>query len=319
MVAIYQKQLKLSNLGRERHSTREVVNYIAIDAYRMGGFPTWFHLGWSLSLQLFLAILVLFWAVGLGALPSLEPRLIIGLLNVPYAKLLQKCQFEFMSVQDKRLRFMSDIVNNMKIIKLQSWEDKFKNLIESYRENEFKWLSESMYKKAYGTTLYWMSPTTVSSVIFFGCAIFKSAAFDASTIFTILGVLRIMLEPVRMIPEALSTIMQVKVSFDRIESFLLNEELQNEKLLTNTRRDSDECMIIEASNFSWDPKSVIPTLRNVNLEVRWGQKIAVCGPVGAGKSSLLYSILWEIPKTSRHVSYKTDIIYESCTNFVFTN
>ncbi|KAF5931952.1 hypothetical protein HYC85_028123 [Camellia sinensis] len=132
MVAIYQKQLKLSNLGRERHSTREVVNYIAIDAYRMGEFPTWFHLGWSLSLQLFLAILVLFWAVGLGALPSLEPLLITGLLNVPYAKLLQKCQFEFMSAQDKRLRFMSDIVNNMKIIKLQSWEDKFKNLIESY-------------------------------------------------------------------------------------------------------------------------------------------------------------------------------------------
>ena len=34
---------------------------------------------------------------------------------------------------------------------------------------------------------------------------------------------------------------------------------------------------------------MIPTLRDVNLEIRCGQKVAVCGPVGAGKSSLLYT------------------------------
>ncbi|PQM33372.1 hypothetical protein Pyn_05453 [Prunus yedoensis var. nudiflora] len=33
IAAIYQKQLKLSSLGRRRHSAGEIVNYIAVDAY----------------------------------------------------------------------------------------------------------------------------------------------------------------------------------------------------------------------------------------------------------------------------------------------
>ncbi|PSS18052.1 ABC transporter C family member 8 like [Actinidia chinensis var. chinensis] len=316
MAAVYQKQLNLSSLGRQRHSTGEVVNYIGVDAYRMGEFPMWFHLGWSFSLQLFLAVIVLFWVVGFGALPGLVPLLIFGLLNVPFAKLLQKCQFEFMIAQDQRLRSMSEILNSMKIIKLQSWEDKFKNLIESYRENEFKWLAESQYKKCYGTALYWISPTVISSVIFFGCALFRSAPLDAGTIFTVLATLRSMSEPVRMIPEALSAIIQVKVSFDRIESFLLEQELKNEKLMTIPSRDSDTCIKILAGNFSWDPESAIPTLKNVDLEVRWGQKIAVCGPVGAGKSSLLYAILGEIPRSSGNATLFGSIAYVSQASWI---
>ena len=49
---------------------------------------------------------------------------------------------------------------------------------------------------------------------------------------------------------------------------------------------------------------MIPTLRDVNLEIRCGQKVAVCGPVGVGKSSLLYAVLGEKPKISRTVSKK---------------
>lgn len=78
MVAVYQKQLKLSSVGRRRHSAGEIVNYIAVDAYRMGEFPWWFHSAWSLGLQLVLAIGVLFGVVGLGALPGLVPLIICG-------------------------------------------------------------------------------------------------------------------------------------------------------------------------------------------------------------------------------------------------
>ncbi|XP_031092153.1 LOW QUALITY PROTEIN: ABC transporter C family member 8-like [Ipomoea triloba] len=187
MVAVYQKQLKLSNQGRQRHSTGEVVNYIAIDAYRMGESAMWFHVGWISGLQILLSICVLFWVVGFGALLGLVPLAICGLLNVPFAKVLQKCQFEFMIAQDKRLRCMSEILNSMKIIKLQSWEENFKHIIESYREIEFKWLSKTQYCKTLNTFLYWMSPTIISSVIFLGCVLLNSAAFDSSLLYAILG------------------------------------------------------------------------------------------------------------------------------------
>ncbi|GAV60518.1 ABC_tran domain-containing protein/ABC_membrane domain-containing protein [Cephalotus follicularis] len=316
MVAVYQKQLKLSSMGRRRHSTGEIVNYIAVDAYRMGEFPWWFHTTWSLALQLFLAVGVLFGVVGLGALPGLVPLFICGLLNVPFAKLLQKCQSEFMIAQDERLRATSEILNSMKVIKLQSWEEKFKSLIESLRENEFKWLSELQFKKAYNTVLYWMSPTIVSSIIFLGCALSGCAPLNASTIFTVLVTLRSMGEPVRMIPEALSMMIQVKVSFDRINKFLLEDEIKNADIRRIPFQTSDISVQIQAGNFSWDSESAIPTLRNVNLELKCGQKLAVCGPVGAGKSSLLYAILGEIPKISGCVDVHGSIAYVSQTSWI---
>ncbi|KDO65314.1 hypothetical protein CISIN_1g000481mg [Citrus sinensis] len=316
MVAVYQKQLKLSSLGRKKHSTGEIVNYIAVDAYRMGEFPFWFHLTWSLALQLFLAIGVLFGVVGLGALPGLVLFLICGLLNVPFAKILQKCQSEFMIAQDERLRSTSEILNNMKIIKLQSWEEKFKSLIESRREKEFKWLSEAQLRKAYGTVIYWMSPTIISSVIFLGCALTGSAPLNASTIFTVLATLRSMGEPVRMIPEALSIMIQVKVSFDRINAFLLDHELNNDDVRRISLQKSDRSVKIQEGNFSWDPELAIPTLRGVNLDIKWAQKIAVCGSVGAGKSSLLYAILGEIPKISGTVNLYGSIAYVSQTSWI---
>ncbi|KAE7999130.1 hypothetical protein FH972_003600 [Carpinus fangiana] len=316
MVAVYQKQLKLSSLGRRRHSTGEIVNYIAVDAYRMGEFPWWFHSTWNFTLQLFLAIGVLFGVVGLGALPGLVPLLICGFLNVPFAQMLQKCQSQLMIAQDARLRSTSEVLNNMKIIKLQSWEEKFKSLIESLRDNEFKWLAELQYRKTFGTLLYWISPTIVSSVVFMGCAIFHSAPLNASTIFTVLATLRSMGEPVRMIPEALSSLIQVKVSLDRLNSFLLDDELKNDEMRRIPFQKSDKSVHIQAGNFSWDPETINPTLKEVNLEIRCGQKVAICGPVGAGKSSFLYAVLGEMPKVSGTVNVFGSIAYVSQTAWI---
>ncbi|KAK8274313.1 hypothetical protein V6Z12_D10G066300 [Gossypium hirsutum] len=316
MVAVYQKQLKLSSLGRQRHSTGEIVNYIAVDAYRMGEFPWWFHSTWSLVLQLFMSMGVLFSVVGLGAIPGIVPLVICGFLNMPFAKIIQKCQSEVMISQDERLRAISEILNSMKIIKLQSWEDKFKSLIESLRGKEFKWLSKQQFLRPYGTVLYWISPTIVSSVVFLGCALFGSAPLNAGTIFTVLATLRSMAEPVRMLPEALSILIQVKVSFDRINTFLLDDELRNDEVRRFPLQNSDKSVTVEAGNFSWVPEIAIPTLRNVELEIKRGQKIAVCGPVGAGKSSILYAMLGEIPKLSGTVSVFGSIAYVSQVSWI---
>ncbi|KAL5579421.1 hypothetical protein UlMin_011863 [Ulmus minor] len=316
MVAVYQKQLKLSSLGRRKHSAGEIVNYVSVDAYRMGEFPWWFHLTWSCGVQLLLAIVVLFKVIGYGALIGLVPLAICGVANVPFAKLLQKCQSQFMIAQDQRLRSTSEVLNSMKIIKLQSWEEKFKGLIESRREIEFKWLSEAQFLKVYATLLYWMSPTIVSSVVFFGCALLKSAPLNASTIFTVLATLRTMGEPVRMIPECISTMIQVKVSFDRLNVFLLDDEIKDEGIRRYPFPNSEKSLKIQRGIFSWDPESTIPTLQEVNLEMGLGQKIAVCGPVGAGKSSLLYAILGEIPKISGTVDAFGSIAYVSQTSWI---
>ncbi|XP_020088705.1 ABC transporter C family member 8-like isoform X3 [Ananas comosus] len=316
MAAVFQKQLKLSSQGRRNHSTGEVVNYIAVDAYRLGDFPYWVHMAWSQPLQLILSIVILFWIVGLGALPGLVPLIICGFLNVPFAKILQGYQSKFMVAQDERLRATSEVLNNMKIIKLQSWEEKYRQMIELLREGEFKWLAETQLKKAYGTALYWMSPTFVSAVILAGTAALKSAPLNASTIFTVLATLRVMSEPVRMLPEVLLMMIQVKVSLDRIKIFLLEDEIKEEDVNRKPLQNTDLCVRVQNGNFSWDQNGPTLTLRDINLSIPRGQKIAVCGSVGAGKSSLLSALLGEIPKISGSVEVFGSIAYVSQTSWI---
>ncbi|KAI4330674.1 hypothetical protein MLD38_028936 [Melastoma candidum] len=89
MVAVYQKPLKLSSIARRSHMTGEIANYIAVDAYQMGEFPLWLHTMWSLVLQLFVVIGILFSVIGFGAFPCLVPLLACGLLNLPFARILK--------------------------------------------------------------------------------------------------------------------------------------------------------------------------------------------------------------------------------------
>nr|CAB3470682.1 unnamed protein product [Digitaria exilis] len=316
MAVIFQKQLRLSSQGRKNHSTGEIVNYIAVDAYRLGDAISWMHMGWSSPLQLVFAVATLFWALKLGALPGLVPLVIFGFLNVPFAKILQGYQAKFMVAQDERLRSTSEILNSMKIIKLQSWEEKFRNMIESLRDGEFKWLRETQMKKAYGAVMYWMSPTVVSAVMYTATAIMGSAPLNASTLFTVLATLRVMAEPVRFLPEILTMMIQYKVSLDRIERFLLEDEIKEEDVKRVHLDNSHITVQVQDGNFSWNANRDQLSLRNVNLSISRGEKVAVCGPVGSGKSSLLYALLGEIPRISGSVEVFGSVAYVSQTSWI---
>ncbi|KAK1575542.1 hypothetical protein Q3G72_006373 [Acer saccharum] len=313
IMAIYRKQLKLSSLARRRHSTGEIVNYIAVDAYRMAEALYWFHLEWSLVVQLFLAIGVLFKVVGLSAFPGLVFVLITGFLNVPFARIYNKCQILYKVAQDERLRATSEVLNNMKIIKLQSWEEKFKNVIDLLRENEHKLLAKTQINKSSANVLYWVTPTIVSTVVFFGCLVMKSAPLNAATIFTILATLRCMSEPMRFIPEALSMLIEMKISSDHLNAFLLADELSDEESNKSSKslKHSSDIRVEIRGNFSWESESAVPALRDINLEVKNGHKIAVCGQVGAGKSTLLCAILGEVYRISGSASVNGTIAYVS--------
>ncbi|CAN6441455.1 unnamed protein product [Victoria cruziana] len=314
MAAVFQKQLRLSSSARKNHSAGEIVNYVAVDAYRLGEFPWWFHTGWTSPLQLLFAIFILFIYARWATLPGVIPIAFAIFLNFPYAKLMRNCQTCFMDAQDDRLRAMSEILNSMKIIKLQVWEEKFKSLVETLRASEFKWLSSVQFNKTYNTVLYWMSPTFVSAAIIAGCAMFKGTPLNAATIFTILSTMRVMAEPVRMLPEAICILIQVKVSLDRLERFLIDDELK--LIARDDGQNYDSSIEIDEGNFSWDPDSHTPTLRGISLAVRRGEKIAVCGPVGSGKSSLLQAMLGEMPRLSGTVKLYGSVAYVAQTAWI---
>jgi ABC-type multidrug transport system fused ATPase/permease subunit len=94
-----------------------------------------------------------------------------------------------------------------------------------------------------------------------------------------------------------------QVSLDRLWKFLQQEELATDAVERVPRVGSgsptaDLAITIRAGNFNWNPDAIPHTLTNVNLQVKAGSRVAVCGMVGSGKTSLISCILGEIPVVS---------------------
>jgi len=298
---IYKKQLRLSNSARLTHSSGEIMNYVTVDAYRIGEFPYWFHQTWTTSFQLCISLVILFRAIGLATIASLVVIVITVLCNAPIAKLQHKFQSKLMVAQDERLKATSEALVNMKVLKLYAWETSFKNSIEGLRNEELKWVSAVQLRRAYNTFLFWSSPVLVSAASF-GACYFLNVPLHANNVFTFVATLRLVQDPIRSIPDVIGVVIQAKVAFARILKFLEAPELQSEKRCSDGNMKGS--ISIKSAEFSWEDNNVSKsTLRNINLEVKSGQKVAICGEVGSGKSTLLSAILGEVPNTQGKVRF----------------
>ncbi|KAI4307897.1 hypothetical protein L6164_031024 [Bauhinia variegata] len=294
---IYSKGLSLSCQSKQSHSSGEIINFMTVDAERVGDFSWYMHDLWMVVLQVSLALFILYRNLGLASIAALVSTVVVMLANVPLGKLQENFQEKLMESKDNRMKATSEILRNMRILKLQGWEMKFLSRIIDLRKIEQGWLRRFVYTQAITSFVFWGSPALVS-VVTFGTCILLGIPLESGKILSALATFRILQEPIYNLPDTISMIAQTKVSLDRISSFLRLDELRSDVIERLPRGSSDMAIEVVDGNFSWDLSSSNTTLKNINLKVFQGMRVAVCGTVGSGKSSLLSCILGEVPKIS---------------------
>lgn len=125
-------------------------------------------------------------------------------------------------------------------------------------------------------------------------------------------------------PQGIAQVAEASVSITRLNNFMLYEETQiaNETradLRENrkTRGGGEKGIFIRNATAKWTDSCVDSTLTNVTLSVRPGQLLAVIGPVGSGKTSLLHAILKELPLKQGSVEINGEISYASQEPWLF--
>ncbi|XP_056177352.1 ABC transporter C family member 3-like isoform X2 [Syzygium oleosum] len=294
---IYDKGLTLSCQSKQGRTSGEIINFMAVDAERIGEFSWSMHEPWLVLLQVGLALAILYKDLGLAAIAAFVATVLVMLANVPLSSFLEKFQDKLMESKDKRMKATSEILRNMRILKLQAWEMKFLSKIVELRNVESGWLKKFVYTQALTSFVFYGAPTFVS-VATFGACLILGIPLSSGKILSAIATIRILQDPIYSLPDVMSMIAQTKVSLDRTSSFLRLEDLQNNVIEKLPQGMADMAVEITAGNFTWDLSSPDPTLKDINLKVRNGMKVAVCGIVGSGKSSLLSCILGELAKIS---------------------
>ncbi|PON71767.1 ATP-binding cassette containing protein [Trema orientale] len=314
---IYKKGLVLSSQSRQSRTSGEIINYMSVDIQRITDFMWFINIIWMLPIQISLAIYILHTNLDLGSLAALAATLMVMACNIPLTRTQKKYQAKIMDAKDNRMKATSEVLRNMKILKLQAWDTQFLEKLEALRKLEYNWLWKSLRLGAITAFIFWGSPTFIS-VITFGSCILMGIELTAGRVLAALATFRMLQDPIFNLPDLLNVIAQGRVSADRVASFLQEEEIQQDSIQYVPKDQTEVDIEVQNGKFSWDPDSRIPTLDRISLEVKRGMKVAICGTVGSGKSSLLSSILGEMKKLSGTVKISGTKAYVPQSPWILT-
>ena len=99
--------------------------------------------------------------------------------------------------------------------------------------------------------------------------------------------IRLFTNPLNQISQAMTNLQSVAASSERIFEFLDEEEMSDESHVSNTLKRSNVKGEIEFKNvkFGYNPSKTI--IKDFSVKVKPGQKIAIVGPTGAGKTTMV--------------------------------
>ncbi|GAA5894971.1 uncharacterized protein JCM6883_002275 [Sporobolomyces salmoneus] len=318
---IYKKALVLSPSERGGRLTGDIVNLQSTDATRLQDLCTYGQIAWSGLFQITLAFISLYNLLGWTMLVGVAVMIASMPLTAAIARYQTKLQRQQMKNKDQRTSIMSEILNNIRSIKLYAWENSFASRLFDVRNNkELVMLKKMGYLSASSNFLWSFTPFAVAFSSFAMFSIISGKPLTSDIVFPAITLFQLLSFPLAVLPVVFSSLVEAYVSVGRLTDFLVSKELQADavNVVTPTRdlKIGDELVSVQRGDFSWTSVPATPhavahdkTLEDISLSVKKGELKSVVGRVGAGKSSLLSAVLGEMNKLDGQVTVRGSVAY----------
>jgi ABC-type multidrug transport system fused ATPase/permease subunit len=295
---------------------------------------------WSLPLSVFLVTVFLIIIMG----PVTLIGVLILLCFVPLAsfvtnRMLQVRQ-ERVKVTDRRIEIASNMLQGMKTAKLNNYEKNYLEKVSSVRNEELRLLRKELAIWALTLVMTVVSPVVATAGTFAAYVmISEDNILTAAKSFSVLLLFTALRFPVSYAGRLLGKAAQALSALDRIESFLERAVRQPHLSAASKIRPEhtqqpmatvEVPLVVEKASFcvgSDEPSDATLcgsrrggcfTVSGFDFSVKRGEVLAVCGPVGSGKSSLIQGLISEAVPLSDEtwVSTKGRVAYVPQTPFV---
>ena len=286
-------------------SNGTIINLMSIDSFKVAEICAYLHFLWAaVPVQLIMAVILLYNVLGPSSLVGILLMALLLPLNLWIAKSFQAAQKRIMTATDKRIHSTNEVLQNIRIIKYFAWEQRFKADVDEKRAVELSALWKKYVLWSLAATIWSGVPVLITFISFLMYTtvqkqpLVPSVAFPAVSMF---GLLRI---PLDQLADMVAHVQESKVSVDRVEEFLAEEETEKYLQLRGTRRAhvGETRIALKHATLTWG--SISPDaskesagafrLIDVDVEFQIGKLNVIAGPTGSGKTSLLMALLGEM-------------------------
>ncbi|TGJ83486.1 hypothetical protein E0Z10_g5277 [Xylaria hypoxylon] len=295
----------------EQANLGTIINLMSVDSFKISECTSYLHfLLASAPTMLFVSIALLWQVMGLSAIPGLIVMALLLPINIFLAKGFNYTQKKIMAATDKRIHTTNEILQNIRIIKYFAWEERFTAIVDDKRRAELRALRNRYIVWALAVAIWNTVPILITFFSFLVYTkierkpLYPSIAFTAISLFLLLRI------PLDQLGDMLAHVQEAKVSVDRVEEFLTEDETEKYQQLGQDNVDEEGRKVIgfRGATFIWGRKdavgvdgSVAFRLMDLDIDFKVGKLSIIAGPTGSGKTSMLMALLGEMTLTKGNV------------------
>ncbi|XP_073846051.1 multidrug resistance protein 5 isoform X1 [Musca autumnalis] len=352
---IYRKALRLSKTALGSTTSGQVVNLISNDVGRLDTSMIHMHYLWLGPIEIVIITFLMYREIGVSSLFGVAIMILFLPLQAYLGKKTSVLRLRTALRTDERVRMMNEIISGIQVIKMYAWEIPFGKIVQYARLKEMNAIRYVNYIRGILQSFI-MFLTRISVFASLVGYVLLGKLLTAEKAFIITAFYNILRNTMTIyFPMGISQFAETMVSFKRIQKYMMHEETkvrdrsqdvdcENNKLQPTAIIEENGKAIgmngiikpmtivgnhhhphhVEASvsinklKAKWDPQSTEYTLENIDLKIKPRTLVAVIGPVGSGKSSLIQAILGELPAESGSVNVSGTLSYASQEPWLFT-
>ncbi|KAK9869796.1 hypothetical protein WA026_003528 [Henosepilachna vigintioctopunctata] len=325
---LYRKTLRLSKFAMNDTSTGQIITLLSNDVRMFDYVMLEFSLLVIAPTELFADTILLYFLLGKTALVGIAFLILFIPLQMYNGKLSANYRLKIAQKTDIRILLMNEIISGIEVIKMYTWEKPFAKLVEVVRRLEVQQIRGAAYVNAFLHS-YNMFMSRTAQFLCILTFVLTGQTPVAQYVFVLTSFYNNLAKTVSVnFPDAISTFAEAMVSCKRIEGYLSLGEIHHSKLSSDEPNSKDELHHIEentkvvvkmcnvAAHWNTNGESE-SSLIDLNLELKSKSKVAVIGPVGSGKSTLINIILQELPVSQGSVKVNGTVSYAAQEPWLF--
>ncbi|NP_001268689.1 ATP-binding cassette transporter subfamily C member 5a isoform X1 [Strongylocentrotus purpuratus] len=242
-----------------------------------------------------------------------------------------------MKETDQRVHTISEMLTNIKFIKMYAWEDCFERKVNELRRRELRHLVGLRILHGIQKSFNIFVPivAVVATIMF---KLFLKESLSPDQVLTYLAVIYSMRSMLTMTQYGFQYLSDILVSIPRIKNLLIQDEMlpitdsvddwsnaiemnsvsaawddcsKDKKTQCDTARDKEDHDVIDRENGSSSDLYGACALNDVSVAVKKGSLVGVCGSIGSGKTSLLHTILQQTHILEGSIAVSGSLAYTS--------